>query len=1155
MQKLKFINANGIEIDLTTGNFGITDWNGFSNVGLNLQTQQVPFNDGSVFLDSLLSDREINVTLAMNDDNNLEKRYKLRRELISVLNPKLGEGILIYTNDFLSKRIKAIPQVPLFETHNSNMTGTPKASLTWVCPDPYWEDLEETSVFLKPNERINIKYDGEVETKPIISFWGTSTNPRLKNINNETEFSMNGEVSDFLADLSFGHKSFNKQKLYFSTLANINGFKEVGENQILYGQSVNNTKDFINFNISLNPTGSIQTVCAFSDGIVLAGGNGLYVSYDKGETWTEVTLPESGLDITALIIQYEHTHVFYAVLNYKIYKGEINTQTKTFTFEYIVDLPNTPSCWVRAKDYPDSYILFCDNIQGNISEFNTNRGTVGIIETDACHKINSIILSSEDNYYYCVGNDGFAKKTSLLTTGFTPTWSNIGLGSEEKLNCIYYDTNSSNYFVCGNNGALYVGRHQGNNYSWTNKTSDTVNRNSVGYSNLFGQIQVVGSDILTYKEGNFIPVIKYPDNALCGVKFRDKYYAGGIEGEIYVSEDFKIWSEIFRSENVTKPLYFAEETFDHELCFFTKDGDIIYTTDGVNFSIKKNILIQIGTSSEISALCYFNEKYYIGAGSSRKELYESTDRVNWSKVNGFSSNYEIKSIFTIDLIIQNQPVKYLIIIDDDDNAYYSLDGVTFSTFDFESANFPWGVYNNNIIFAGTPAGSTINELSSTTTEVTTLYSYSDFLTQEEIEQGAICYLMPFVVNNHLFITVSYLRPGETTWVYSCELYLADSELSLIFSMENAFSPQIVDFYNNEYIINMTVFTPVEGGVYDDEVNFTMDTEFNVDFDSRQEGIVVLNEGNYYLKKRIMRSSYYKLYKNNIELGEFVDNEIVISHDLIIYTNNNDKTTFSSSNSLDSLASPFYLYFENDLRLIIKYEDGIYCFINQYVYYLKSINEVERVKYHYKNEQYDYWDNISCECFCIYGNKLFAYRFNSSTPAYIWVYEKISETKFEFLENYRIDGQAYQYSAIENLACIGNGTYFIFGVQGYIISIDIFNNIIYKISKSTVIYEFITKNGVMMGIGNGGFVLCEGQSISEFYHASFVFTRFIHGDYDKFVGLLNSFGNVGFKLDENIVSSVNDISFVLSVGDNNVTLLEDSGYMTATIQYRQKYIGV
>lgn len=114
MQKLIFRNANGVEVDLTSGNFGITEWKGFSDVSLNLQTQQVPFQDGSVYLDGLLGNREISVTLAVNDNNDLEKRYELRRNLIEVLNPKLGEGTLIYKNDYLMRQIKGVPLLPVF---------------------------------------------------------------------------------------------------------------------------------------------------------------------------------------------------------------------------------------------------------------------------------------------------------------------------------------------------------------------------------------------------------------------------------------------------------------------------------------------------------------------------------------------------------------------------------------------------------------------------------------------------------------------------------------------------------------------------------------------------------------------------------------------------------------------------------------------------------------------------------------------------------------------------------------------------------------------------------------------------------------------------------------------------------------------------------
>ena len=162
MQKLVWQNANGDSIDLTSGNYGITQWEGFSNTSLNIQSQQVPFQDGAVFLDALLNQRELSVTLKMQDKGNLEERYRMRRELIHALNPKLGEGYLIYTNDFISKRIKCVAQVPLFETHNSDTRGTPKASLSWTATIPYWEDLEENEVILPIGEKVVINNNGDV---------------------------------------------------------------------------------------------------------------------------------------------------------------------------------------------------------------------------------------------------------------------------------------------------------------------------------------------------------------------------------------------------------------------------------------------------------------------------------------------------------------------------------------------------------------------------------------------------------------------------------------------------------------------------------------------------------------------------------------------------------------------------------------------------------------------------------------------------------------------------------------------------------------------------------------------------------------------------------------------------------------------------------
>lgn len=215
MQKLVWQNAGGVELDLTSGNYGITEWEGFSNASLNIQSQQVPFQDGGVFLDALIEQRELSVTLAMQDNNNLELRYQQRRELISALNPKLGEGYLIYTNDFISKRIKCVAQIPLFETHNSDTVGTPKASLSWTACEPYWEDLEETEVMLF-NDRQIISNNGDVPCQVKLKIVNTLKNKMLiNNITNKKEIlfkqrteSLDGnmEYEEIEVDTNFGKK-------------------------------------------------------------------------------------------------------------------------------------------------------------------------------------------------------------------------------------------------------------------------------------------------------------------------------------------------------------------------------------------------------------------------------------------------------------------------------------------------------------------------------------------------------------------------------------------------------------------------------------------------------------------------------------------------------------------------------------------------------------------------------------------------------------------------------------------------------------------------------------------------------------------------------------------------------------------------------------
>ena len=218
MQKLIWENSKGEKLDLTASPYGITEWEGFSGIDLNVQTQKVPFQDGSVFIDALYEDRTIAVTLAIYDGNNLETRYRLRRALISALNPKAGEGYLIYKNDFIEKRIKAIANNPIFETHNSDMVGTPKASLSWTCCDPYWEDVEETTVKFMGNMRNQIEYDGDVETGVNLEYIGYSASLEVENINENKEIELQGIGTNRKIDISTlaGKKTIFATDLYKS---------------------------------------------------------------------------------------------------------------------------------------------------------------------------------------------------------------------------------------------------------------------------------------------------------------------------------------------------------------------------------------------------------------------------------------------------------------------------------------------------------------------------------------------------------------------------------------------------------------------------------------------------------------------------------------------------------------------------------------------------------------------------------------------------------------------------------------------------------------------------------------------------------------------------------------------------------------------------
>lgn len=294
MQKLKFINGNGVEVDLTDKvNYGIIEWDGFSADGLNIQSQQVPFQDGGVFLDALMEQRELSVTVAMNAKGDLDKRYRLRRELISVLNPKLGEGVLIYTDNYLSKQIHVIPQIPLFDTNNSNDSGSPKVSCSFTACNPYWEDLEESFDNINQGGSLIINNNGDIDIGIKVNLINVdSEKPILRNqtTGKYIELDENNINGTYKINTEVGKKSVNKYNLEY--LYNNGGLiKDVCTNgaDILYSGSLDIYED-VNGEIKDSFFSLFFSQIIYGNGyFVGVTGNKIYKSSNGVDNWQYIT--------------------------------------------------------------------------------------------------------------------------------------------------------------------------------------------------------------------------------------------------------------------------------------------------------------------------------------------------------------------------------------------------------------------------------------------------------------------------------------------------------------------------------------------------------------------------------------------------------------------------------------------------------------------------------------------------------------------------------------------------------------------------------------------------------------------------------------------------------------------------------------------------
>ena len=266
MQKVRYINPKGesVYFDIKPP-FVLQTIQGVGEVGVNIQSQKSPYQDGSTFTNVKLEQRDIFMQVTLSSDNDREL-FKMRQDIQKVFNPKLGEGQLIYETP---NGIKMISVLPDGTPHFGNYTrGAIICQINLIAHNPLWTDvnpLPESQILstyiskyqqtaTKPyfestitKDGVNISNNGTFDTSLLIKISGNNTkNVILTNATSGRTIEIVKPLptgSTLVIDTSFG--KYRKVKLVSSEGVESNGFSylsfftdfiqlEIGENTLKY---------------------------------------------------------------------------------------------------------------------------------------------------------------------------------------------------------------------------------------------------------------------------------------------------------------------------------------------------------------------------------------------------------------------------------------------------------------------------------------------------------------------------------------------------------------------------------------------------------------------------------------------------------------------------------------------------------------------------------------------------------------------------------------------------------------------------------------------------------------------------------------------------------------------------------------------------------
>lgn len=211
LSDVRITNANGESI--TLGNQApvfLESIDGVGNIGVELENQKSPNQDGLTYINNTFSSRDISIEGILISKQNPDEVMEIRRKIQRVLNPKLGEVTIKY----LDKEIKAIVETtPTFPAAGKGLFYQ-KYLINLICHSPFWLDpffeSSEMSYIMggiKFNLSLPTKFSnrgfkrravnsGDVDTPVKIEFTGPATNPSVTNESTGEVIKVNRELGE-----------------------------------------------------------------------------------------------------------------------------------------------------------------------------------------------------------------------------------------------------------------------------------------------------------------------------------------------------------------------------------------------------------------------------------------------------------------------------------------------------------------------------------------------------------------------------------------------------------------------------------------------------------------------------------------------------------------------------------------------------------------------------------------------------------------------------------------------------------------------------------------------------------------------------------------------------------------------------------------------